>query len=128
MAVFVLELAFDQDEEARLAVRPSHREYLKVLFDSGALVMSGPLADDSGALLVYEAPDAGAVEAIVAADPYTNSGGVRTRRPARVDTVSSATSRPAETEPSGSATRTGPLAESARPRARCRSTRGPRDS
>ena len=77
MAVFVLELAFDQDEEARLAVRPAHREYLKELFDRGSLVMSGPLADDSGALLVYEAPDAGAAEAIIAADPYTDSGGVR---------------------------------------------------
>ncbi len=77
MALFVLELAFDQDEGARLAVRPSRRDYLKELFDGGALVMSGPLADDSGALLVYEAPDSGAVEAIVAADPYTQSGGVR---------------------------------------------------
>ena len=74
----MLELAFDQDEEARLAVRPAHREYLKELFDRGSLVMSGPLADDSGALLVYEAPDAdAAAEAIIAADPYTPSGGVR---------------------------------------------------
>ena len=77
MAVFVVELAFDQDESARLAVRPAHREYLKVLFDQGSLVMSGPLADDSGAILVYEAPDSGVVEAILAADPYSRSGGVR---------------------------------------------------
>jgi uncharacterized protein YciI len=77
MAVFVLELAFDQDEEARLAARPAHRQYLQGLLEGGAVVMTGPLADDSGALLIYEAPDEAAVEAIIAADPYTPSGGVR---------------------------------------------------
>lgn len=77
MAVFVLELAFDRDEQARRAVRSAHREYLKMLLDRGSLVMSGPLADDSGALLVYEAADQAAVEAMVAADPYSQGRAVR---------------------------------------------------
>ncbi len=76
MAVFVLELAFDRDEETRLAARPEHREYLKGLLDDGSLVMSGPLAGDTGALLVYEAPDEAAAEALVAGDPYTRAGAV----------------------------------------------------
>ncbi len=76
MAVFVLELAFDRDEEARLAVRPQHREYLQSLLADGSLVMSGPLAGDTGALLVYEAPDESAAEALVAGDPYVRADAV----------------------------------------------------
>lgn len=70
MARFVLELEFGVDEEKRLEVRPAHREYLRGLHDQGVLIAAGPFADDTGALLVYEAPDEAALRAILDGDPY----------------------------------------------------------
>ena len=37
-------------------VRPVHREYLTKLRDAGKLVISGPLTDSGGALIVLEKP------------------------------------------------------------------------
>jgi uncharacterized protein YciI len=73
--MIVLELAFD-DSPQRLAARPAHRQRLAELHASGALVMAGPFADDSGALLVF-AGDESSVDAIVASDPYYSVDGVR---------------------------------------------------
>jgi uncharacterized protein YciI len=70
MATFVLEFAFDGENNRRLAVRPAHRDYLRALHAEGRLVSAGPWADDSGALLVYDCPDEAAVRQILAADPY----------------------------------------------------------
>ncbi len=73
--MFVLELSFGADPE-RLAARPAHREHLQHLRSEGKLVMAGPFADDSGALLVFDVPDTGALEEIVAGDPYYRTPGV----------------------------------------------------
>ena len=76
MANFAVTLNFADDTETRHSVRPTHREYLKTLLDAGSLVQSGPFTDDSGALLIYEAADLPAAEALLAADPYTLNGGI----------------------------------------------------
>lgn len=73
--MIVLELAFD-DSPQRLAARPAHRQRLAELHAAGALVMAGPFADDSGALLVFAAGRS-EVDAIVADDPYYSVDGVR---------------------------------------------------
>jgi uncharacterized protein YciI len=73
--MIVLELAFD-DSPQRLAARPAHRQRLAELHASGELVMAGPFADDSGALLVF-AGGRSEVDAIVAGDPYYAVDGVR---------------------------------------------------
>ncbi|MGH8837791.1 MAG: YciI family protein [Jiangellaceae bacterium] len=52
MPTYVVELAFDKDNDHRMEVRPSHREYLQKLHAEGRLVTAGPFADDTGALLV----------------------------------------------------------------------------
>ncbi len=57
VAKFVALLEFTELEELRLQTRPTHREYLRSLFDQGKLAMSGPWTDDTGAMLVYEAAD-----------------------------------------------------------------------
>jgi len=46
------------------------------------LVAAGPWADDSGALIVYSAPDSASVENLLEADPYVAEGvgGERTLR------------------------------------------------
>lgn len=72
--MIVLELAFD-DSPARLAARPAHRDLLTTLHASGQLVMAGPLADDSGALLVFRGSRS-EVDQLMAADPYYTTPGV----------------------------------------------------
>jgi uncharacterized protein YciI len=64
------------DKSARDAARPSHREYLKSLFDQGKVIFSGPFADDEGALIVYECADEAAARAQLAADPFSQTPGV----------------------------------------------------
>jgi uncharacterized protein len=71
MAKFVAILTF-QNEDQRLQVRPKHREYLASLLDQGKLVLSGPFADDKGALIMYEGASEEEVRALIAADPYSS--------------------------------------------------------
>ena len=73
--MIVLELAFD-DDPRRLAARPAHRQRLADLRERGALMMAGPWADDSGALLVFTAGRS-EVDLMMAEDPYYTTAGVR---------------------------------------------------
>lgn len=75
MAKFALIVTFG-DKALRDATRPSHREYLKSLYDAGKLHESGPFMDDDGALIIYECADEAEARAQLAADPYTLAGGV----------------------------------------------------
>lgn len=77
MPTWIREIAMDPGDERRLAVRPEHRDYVHDLFERGSIRMSGPLADESGAILVYEAADEAAARALVEADPYTRERVVR---------------------------------------------------
>jgi uncharacterized protein YciI len=54
--------------------RPAHRQYLTGLIEQGKLVISGPFADDSGAILVYEAEKPAQVETMVKEDPFAIHG------------------------------------------------------
>lgn len=77
MPTFVREIAMEPGDERRLAVRPQHRAYVEDLFRRGAIRMSGPLADDTGAVIVYAAADLDAARVLVDADPYVLEGVVR---------------------------------------------------
>jgi uncharacterized protein YciI len=74
MALFAANLEFTSDLEHRDQIRPHHREYLRSLLDAGKLHESGPYADNSGALIVYEATDLADVQELVANDPYAKAG------------------------------------------------------
>jgi uncharacterized protein len=80
VATFVALLTFGEDEALRLQTRPTHREYLRGLFDAGKLRMSGPWADDTGALLVYEAADLSEAQSLLDNDPYRAAGVVADAR------------------------------------------------
>jgi uncharacterized protein YciI len=67
-------LEFSEDEELRLRTRPVHREYLGTLVAAGKLWLSGPWADDTGALLIYEAENLAEAERLLEADPYRTAG------------------------------------------------------
>jgi len=74
MPLFAVTLKFTDDVERRLEVRPTHREYLKELLAQGKLHESGPFADDTGALLIYDAADVAEVQELLANDPYAPNG------------------------------------------------------
>lgn len=75
MAIFAVRYTYDQRADVRDAVRPEHRDYLRGLADAGSLHGSGPFADgEPGALLVLDAPDRAALDALLAADPFAREG------------------------------------------------------
>ncbi|HZN72819.1 MAG TPA: YciI family protein [Micromonosporaceae bacterium] len=67
--MYIVELAFSDDPD-RLRARAAHRELLAELHRTGKVVMAGPFADDTGALLVLDVADEDEVSSILAADPY----------------------------------------------------------
>jgi uncharacterized protein YciI len=73
--LFVVEFAFD-DDPRRLEARPAHRQQVSALHQAGTVLMAGPFADGSGALLVFEVADGEALDAVLAADPYYRAPGV----------------------------------------------------
>jgi uncharacterized protein len=81
---------------AAAASRPAHRERLAALHAAGRLVLAGPWADDSGALLVFRDDPADEL----ADDPYYATPGVTVRGVRELRLVMPA-------PPSGSQTRQG---------------------
>lgn len=70
MTHFVAEIVYTAAPDVVAASRPAHREHLAALHDRGALVMSGPWADGTGACLVYRAEDEAAVREMLESDPF----------------------------------------------------------
>ena len=68
----IIEYLHDADKVQ--SVRPAHREYLGALREQGKLVASGPFADGSGALIVYEAESQEAAEELLQNDPFNRAG------------------------------------------------------
>ncbi len=71
---FAAIIEYLQDKAKIAEVRPVHRQYLASLRDSGRLVASGPFTDDSGALIIYEAPSREEAEMILQGDPFHQAG------------------------------------------------------
>ena len=74
MAKFAVITTYGPDTEKRMATRPTHRDYLRTLVDSGNLLHAGPFADDLGARVIFEAESKEQVEGFLADDPYTKAG------------------------------------------------------
>jgi uncharacterized protein YciI len=73
--MWIIELRFRPTPE-RLAARPAHRSRLTALHRENVVRMAGPLADDSGAVIIVAAADRTAVDSLIAADPYFATAGV----------------------------------------------------
>ena len=71
---FAASIDYLQDSAVVEAHRPAHRAYLTSLLEQGKLFASGPYADGSGALIVYEADSQEAAEALLMADPFHAAG------------------------------------------------------
>jgi uncharacterized protein len=79
MTLYVLEYRYT-DARIRAGVRPRHLAYMRSLVDNGTLVMAGPWADQSGAMVVFSAEDEEHAWALVQADPYTIEGAATEHR------------------------------------------------
>jgi uncharacterized protein YciI len=71
---YAASIEYSQDSVLVEAHRPAHRAYLTTLLNEGKLFASGPYADGSGALIVYEADTPEAAQAILKADPFHAAG------------------------------------------------------
>ena len=71
---YAASIEYSQDTALVEAHRPAHRAYLTKLLDEGKLFASGPYADGSGALIVYEADTPEAADALLKADPFHAAG------------------------------------------------------
>ena len=71
---FAASIEYSQDSVLVEAHRPAHRAYLTKLLDEGKLFASGPYADGSGALIIYEADTPEAADALLKADPFHAAG------------------------------------------------------
>jgi len=76
MNLYAAHYAYDDRLEERNAIRDDHLAYLNALVDAGSLLAYGRYADehDPGALFIYLAETAEAVEEMIAGDPYVSSG------------------------------------------------------
>lgn len=72
--MYAVQLAFSDD--ARLPLRPQHRDRLAQLAADGRLLAAGPWTDDSGALLVFTVANRQALDEILGDDPYYTAPGV----------------------------------------------------
>jgi uncharacterized protein YciI len=71
---YAASIEYLQDTAIVEAHRPAHRAYLTSLLDKGKLFASGPYADGSGALIIYEADTPDEAEALLTADPFHSAG------------------------------------------------------
>lgn len=71
---FAASIEYSQDSTLVEAHRLAHRAYLTGLLDQGKLFASGPYADGSGALIIYEADSPEAAEGLLKADPFHAAG------------------------------------------------------
>ena len=71
----------DDSSVARDQHRPAHRAFLDTLTEPVALRASGPYAQDpAGALLIFEAESAAAIERALDDDPFHREGLIGDRR------------------------------------------------
>lgn len=72
MSFYAVQYLYRADADVA-AVRPEHRAYLATLAQAGQLRASGPFVgiERDSALLIFEAPDAASVQALIDADPVS---------------------------------------------------------
>lgn len=64
---------YDEARTDIVDLRPAHREYLKVLFDDGRLLASGPWGEN-GALLIFASDSLDEVRVMIDRDPFSEAG------------------------------------------------------
>lgn len=80
MPKYVVEFQYTVDRAGRQPLHPAHTENLHRLAEDGVLLLAGPLTDENGGLLLYEAEDRAHLKRLLEDEPYVKGGIVaRTR-------------------------------------------------
>lgn len=77
MAWYLVEIRYVPGKVAD--VRPRHREFLTELAQRGTVAIAGPLADDTGGVVLIQAENEDALHEIIDTDPYYTDGVVAER-------------------------------------------------
>lgn len=77
MAWYLVEIQYVQEKFRE--VRPRHRDYLLELTEQGKVAMAGPMADNSGGVVLFQADDLDELHKLIDADPYYTEGAVAAR-------------------------------------------------
>ncbi len=73
--MWVVELAW-YDTKERLEGFPAHQQYLTGLHEQSIVRMAGPLADNTGSVMVFDVETRDEVVRLLDADPYHTTNGV----------------------------------------------------
>lgn len=71
---FAAVIEYDSDRHKIAELRPAHRGYLAALHAAGRLALAGRFADDSGALIIYEAGSVEDARRLIEEDPFHRGG------------------------------------------------------
>ncbi len=74
MSIYAVTYNYSGDADELSAIRPTHREWLKVQFDEGALLASGPISDRPSALLIFKSGSIEELSALLDHDPFDIAG------------------------------------------------------
>ena len=77
MAWYLVEIRYVQEKLEE--VRPRHREFLAQLVSEGILAIAGPLADNTGGVMLYQAADRDSLQSLLDRDPYAVEGVIAER-------------------------------------------------
>lgn len=77
MTIFAVEYLYGiESETQRTKARPKHREWLAERAEEDVILASGPFADGSGALLIFQADSKSSLRQLLGEDPMALAGGV----------------------------------------------------
>lgn len=80
MNIYAIDYGYDDSTaDARDEVRPVHVEFLQDCFDNGRLLISGPVDEGTGALLIVTGEDEADALALMDNDPFAKQGLVTER-------------------------------------------------
>ena len=74
MKYYIIHITYVVPQNEVDLVRPEHREYLKIFYDNGTLLFSGPRVPPSGGILAARAETDEAIRAMIADDPFSKKG------------------------------------------------------
>ena len=74
MKYYIIHITYVVPQNEVDQIRPEHREYLKLFYDKGILLFSGPRIPPTGGILVAKAENDDAIGQMIADDPFNVKG------------------------------------------------------
>lgn len=74
MKYFLINITYVVPLEKVVEITPAHRDYLKLQYEAGRLIFSGPRVPRTGGVLFAKAEDISEIQAMIAGDPFKTEG------------------------------------------------------